>query len=130
MASAPQHNHKSLFLKYPFPRISVVMAEAVPRDRASSDWLNLTGLCLFRAQLDLKINLLLTVLKQNRGVIDPTLLSNSFLLVPNSKPSRRTCYSIVHYLEIQLGFDFIFFLILYIIYFHIIKTFPFPRKHH
>ena len=47
----------SLFFEYPFPRKSVVMspkkkniAEAGTRDMASSVWLKLATLCLFRAQ--------------------------------------------------------------------------------
>ena len=42
------------------------MAEAVTRDMTSSDWLNLTALCLFRAQIVLKINAFVTVLGQDR----------------------------------------------------------------
>ena len=51
----PAQSQMSLFLEYPFPRKSVVMslkkniAEAETRDMASSDWLKLAALCLFRA---------------------------------------------------------------------------------
>lgn len=52
---SPAQSQMNLFLEYPFPRKSVVMslkknmAETVTHDMASSDWLKLAALCLFRA---------------------------------------------------------------------------------
>lgn len=54
---SPAQSQMNLFLEYPFPRKSVVMclkkkknmAETVTQDMASSDWLKLAALCLFRA---------------------------------------------------------------------------------
>ena len=76
---SPAQSQMSPFLEYPFPRKSVVMflkkknmTEAVTCDMTSSDWLKLAALYLFRAQSVryLKINPFVTVLGQDRKVID------------------------------------------------------------
>ena len=83
---SPAQSKMSLFLEYPFPRKSVVMslkkkntAEAVTRDIASSDWLNLAALCMFRAQSVSKNNSICDCLGARPQSYRSTLLSNSLL---------------------------------------------------
>ena len=73
-----------------------------------------------------KINPFVTMLEQDHKVIDPTLLSNSPLLVPNSKPSRR--YVLLHRTlppnTIRLRLHF-YVILVYMIYFYNISiSFP------
>ena len=72
---SPAKSKMSLFLEYPFPRKSLMslkknITEAVTRDMAPFDSLKLAVLCLLACKVYLKINPFVTVLGQDRKVID------------------------------------------------------------